>query len=210
MARYKALNEDIQGDNVMINNTLINMKEKVKFLNKFFRAPKAIGSVTPSSKFLAQKMVEAVPWSEVESLAELGSGTGAITKYIQKEKNQRSKIILFEQDQNLREQLLQQYPQFSCYPDACQLQAALKHEGIGEVDCVMSGLPFFNFPQHLRDKLLEQILLSLKPGGTLIAFQYSLQLKKQLSLHFDIEKIELVPFNIPPAFIYVCRKKGEN
>jgi len=50
---------------------------------------------------------------------------------------------------------------------------------------------------------------SLKPGGLFIAFQYSQQMKKLLGEHFSIEKIEFVPLNIPPAFVYVCRKLDE-
>ena len=81
------------------------------------------------------------------------------------------------------------------------------NEKIEQIDCILSGLPFFNFSQLIRDKLIEQIIMSLKPGGLFIAFQYSQQMKKQLSQHFDIEEILFVPMNVPPAFVYICRKK---
>lgn len=181
--------------------------EKMLFLYKFFRAPKQIGSVTPSSRFLARKMVEAVPWPEIRYTAELGAGTGAITKFIHNARNHPGKFILFERDALLRERLSQMYPDYNCYPDATQITNALQSEGIPHLDCILSGLPFFNFEQSVRDKLLEQILLSLRPGGWFVAFQYSFQMKKQLKEHFNIESINFVPYNIPPAFVYVCRKE---
>jgi Phospholipid N-methyltransferase len=184
------------------------IQERTLFLNKFLCSPRQIGSVTPSSKSLAKKMIESVPWGDVRSIAELGSGTGAITKYIQIATGKNTKVLLFETDSYMRKDLSRQYPDFLCYTDACELQSAMHNERIEQLDCIISGLPFAAFPQAMRDKLMEQIKISLKDNGLFIAFQYSLQMKKQLSTHFDIEKIQFVPLNLPPAFVYVCRKKA--
>jgi len=181
--------------------------EKLLFLYKFSRTPKQIGSITPSSMFLAKKMIEQVNWNQVEYIAELGAGTGAITKYIDAANVEHKKVLLFEKDALLRDQLSIRYPAYSCYADACKITEALRNERIENLDCILSGLPFFNFPQQLRNELMEQIISSLKPGGLFIAFQYSKQMKKQLSDLFEIERVHYVPWNIPPAFVYVCRKE---
>ncbi|MEF3306380.1 class I SAM-dependent methyltransferase [Paenibacillus sp. GYB003] len=185
------------------------IRDKMLFLYKFARAPKQIGSITPSSAFLAKKMIQQVPWQRVQAVAELGAGTGAITKYIAAAKRDKTRVLLFEKDPLLREQLAERYPEFGCYADASSIDSALRSEGIGEgqLDCILSGLPFFNFPQQLRDRLMEQITRSLKPGGLFIAFQYSQQMKKQLDRNFELEHIRFVALNVPPAFVYVCRKK---
>lgn len=185
------------------------IQEKFLFLSKFLHAPKQIGSVTPSSAFLAKKMIEPIQlgWGEVKSIAELGSGTGAITKYLELAIAKETKVLLFEKDTVLREQLVGRFPGYACYEDACEIRHALEQEGVEELDCIISGLPFFNFPQQLRDRLMNQIVTTLKPGGLFIAFQYSQQMKKQLEGLFDIEHIHFVPFNVPPAFVYVCRKR---
>lgn len=188
-------------------NKLTTLQEKILFLSKFIHAPKQIGSVTPSSKYLAEKMLAPIQWNEARSIAELGAGTGAITKYLYSTKKEGSKILLFEKDTYLRENLSKQYADCSVYEDACQLQTVMRNEGIEQLDCILSGLPFFNFSAVTRSRLLEQILLSLKCGGLFIAFQYSWQMKHQLEQHFDIIKICFVPVNLPPAFVYVCRKK---
>lgn len=64
-----------------------------------------------------------------------------------------------------------------------------------------------NFTEQWRERLLEEIHSVLKPGGQFIAVQYSLQMKRALQQKFVLEKIAFVPWNVPPAFVYVCRKK---
>lgn len=178
--------------------------------NLLFNHPKRVGSVVPSSRFLAESIVRQAPWPEIKAVAELGSGTGAITRAISANVNETTKVLLFEMNETMRNNLSTEYPDFSCYPDASRLVKVMTDVQIDQLDCIFSGLPFFNFERELRDTLIEQINQSLKPGGLFIAFQYSLQMKKQLSEYFNIEKINLVPFNIPPAFVYVCRKRGTN
>jgi phospholipid N-methyltransferase len=181
--------------------------EKIRFLYKFTRYPGQIGSIMPSSVWLAEKMTTAVPWNEVRYAAELGAGTGAVTRRIDAVKEKHAKVLLFEKDTDMRKQLARLYPSYSCHEDACMLRRVLREEGIPELDCVLSGLPFFNFTQPVRDMLLDEIAASLRPGGWLVAFQYSTQMRKQLSRKFELEQIHFVPWNIPPAFVYVCRNR---
>ncbi len=183
--------------------------EKFVFIQKFLKAPKQIGSVTPSSKYLAAKMIESVPWNRVSHLAELGAGTGAITKHIVSAKTESTKVLLFETDAHLRKQLHSKYPDCCCYPDALQLRSTIQCEGIEKLDCILSGLPFYNFHPSVRDELMEQIWGALKPGGLFIAFQYSLHMKERLRKQFGTVDIKFVPLNVPPAFVYVCRKGDE-
>ncbi|PYI56558.1 class I SAM-dependent methyltransferase [Paenibacillus flagellatus] len=185
------------------------IREKLLFLYKFSQAPKQMGSVTPSSVYLAQKMVESIDWSETEAVAELGAGTGAITKHIGSSMREGTKLLVFEKDPSLRGILQERFPAYSFHPDAGKLGLAMRSEGVERLDCVLSGLPFFNFPQALRDRLMNEVESALKPGGLFVAFQYSQQMRKQLAERFDIERVHFVPFNIPPAFVYVCRKKEE-
>lgn len=110
-------------------------------------------------------------------------------------------------NETMRNTLKTAYPEFSCYPDAARLVESMNQEGVLQLDYIFSGLPFFNFEPELRNTLVDQIHKALKPGGLFIAFQYSLQMKKTLSEYFIIEKLEFVPLNVPPAFVYVCRKK---
>ncbi|SFF46931.1 Phospholipid N-methyltransferase [Paenibacillus algorifonticola] len=188
-------------------NKSMSVSEKYLFLSKFLRFPKQIGSVTPSSKTLAKKMVSSIPWGTVRHVVELGAGTGAITHFIQEEVHSSGKVFVFEKDPTLRQLLKEQYSEYNFFADAIQLDEAIRSKGIEQIDCVISGLPFANFPQQLRDGIMEQVVQTLKPGGWFVAFQYSLQMKKQLEQHFSIIRIHYVMANFPPAFVYVCQKK---
>jgi phospholipid N-methyltransferase len=185
----------------------LNINENLLFLQGFLQNPKRVGSVLPSSRFLAAKMVQSIPWNEVKAVAELGSGTGAITRFIKTQLTGSTQVLLFEMDKKMRNNLKTDYPDFACHSNACHLVKNMNHEGIDQLDCIISGLPFFNFTSEMRDTLLNQIIKALKPGGTFVAYQYSLQMKKQFAEELIIEKIKFVPFNFPPAFVYTCRKK---
>lgn len=185
----------------------MEISRSLLFLRKFFHKPKQVGSIWPSSPFLSQKMVEHVPWEQIHSVAELGSGTGAITASIQSHAANTTKVFLFEKDEVMKNILQKEYPDFMCHTNALTLKRTIVEEGLTGLDCVISGLPFFNFPKEMRAALIHQVLEALRPGGYFIAFQYSLQMRKELSDVFQIEKIDFVPINIPPAFVYICRKR---
>lgn len=50
--------------------------ETFLFLQGFLRNPKRVGSVLPSSKFLARKIVRSVRWNEVRTIADWGREQG--------------------------------------------------------------------------------------------------------------------------------------
>lgn len=104
------------------------IQERAMFFYKFLRSPAQIGSVTPSSKFLARAMVQSICWDKVNSVAEPGAGTGAITKYIQAAANADTRVLLFEKDPALYRELRFQYAQYGCYRDACRLQYIMAQE----------------------------------------------------------------------------------
>ncbi|MBN6186472.1 methyltransferase domain-containing protein [Aneurinibacillus sp. BA2021] len=180
--------------------------EKLMFLTKFFRSPKNIGSVTPSSRFLAKAMVKPIDWNAARHVAELGAGTGAFTKYIDQLRTPDCKVVVFEQDPGMRRRLKHLYPELYYHHDACQITSAMQQYEIKQFDYIISGLPFTNFSQELRDTIMDEVERSLKPGGVFVAFQFSLQMKKQLSDRFDSVSLEFVPMNVLPAFVYRCKK----
>jgi phospholipid N-methyltransferase len=180
--------------------------EKLMFLRKFLRSPQTIGSVTPSSLRLTEKMLEPIDWQEAAAVAELGAGTGVFTRAIRERKRIDCTALIFEQDEEMRSQLVRRFPDLCHWGDARELTDAMRACGINSLDAVISGLPFANFSPSLREQLLDQIESALKPGGVFVAFQYSLQMRKRLLERFSRVEVQFVPQNIPFAFVYVCRK----
>lgn len=185
------------------------LTEKWMFLTKFLESPKSVGSITPSSRFLTQQMLKPIDWRTATAVAELGAGTGVFTRGIARAKREECQMMLFEQDFEMRRRLAAEFPMAICRPDARELSKDLHLSGIASLDAVVSGLPFANFEQELRDQILDEVVLALKPGGVFVTFQYSLQMRRQLRKKFAKVELSFVPLNFPPAFVYVCRKQGE-
>ncbi|PWK15962.1 class I SAM-dependent methyltransferase [Tumebacillus permanentifrigoris] len=183
------------------------LTEKWMFLAKFLESPKSVGSVTPSSRFLTDKMLQPIDWTKARAVAELGSGTGVFTRGIERMMRYDCQAVLFEQDPEMRRRLAVEFPNMLCRRDACELMKDVAALGLGSLDAVVSGLPFANFEQGLRDQILDAVVQALKPGGVFVTFQYSLQMRSQLREKFDSVETAWVPLNFPPAFVYICRMR---
>ncbi|MFE4709587.1 MULTISPECIES: class I SAM-dependent methyltransferase [unclassified Paenibacillus] len=187
---------------------LRGLKERLLFLYKFLQAPLSTGNIVPSSRRLAQALLEPIPWEQVNSLAELGAGTGAVTRHLPSAQ-QPMQVLLFEKDPELRRRLKLRFPDYRFYPDSSRLRLALHNGKLEKLDCIVSGLPFWSMGSEKRMQLLSQISASLKDEGMFVVFSYYFkQIQKDLKPFFDIQRSMFVPLNFPPAVVYVCRKKA--
>lgn len=186
------------------NENYLNLNQRRIFLRKFIESPSQIGSITPSSKFLAKKMVECVNWKSIRAIAELGAGTGIFTKYIADLKLPDCKVAVFEKDREMRSDLAVKYAEFNFFDDALFLTQSIRSAEIDSLDSVISSLPFALMTEDVREKIIDEVIASLKPSGTFVTFQFSLQMKSLLLKKFSGVEISFVPLNIPPAFIFVC------
>lgn len=178
--------------------------EWIVFCQQFLKNPSCVGSVIPSSRFLARKVAGSVAWEECDVVVELGAGTGSFTKYLIMHKPQKTKVILFEKNPAFRAQLKEKFRTVPLYDDAVRLTETLAAEGIEKVDCVVSGLPFAMFSAQQRREILEQIQCILPKGGQFITFQYSPQMYRELCTSFTKVRVGFTFLNIPPAIIYTC------
>jgi phospholipid N-methyltransferase len=185
---------------------LVSTGERGLFLNKFLHSPLTVGSVTPSSKFLTNKMMKPIEWERVAAMAELGAGTGVFTRAIHQRCRPETQVIVFEHDADMQAHLKTTFPTFHHRSNALELGRAVLELGLSGLDCIVSGLPFGAFSQDLRSRFMDRIVHALKPGGIFIQFQYSLQMLPELRRRFADVQVGFVPLNFPPAFVYVCRK----
>lgn len=175
------------------------------FLYKFFCNPGKIGSITQSSSFLTRKMLADLPWERIETIAELGAGTGVFTNYIAENKKRTCQVVVIEEDWEMRGDLQRRHPDFIFGAKAEKLDWLLQRHSLPQVDCIVSGLPFAAFAPAQRQEIMAAVRRSLKPEGLFVAFQYSLQMKEMLQSLFGELKITFEPLNLPPAFVYRCR-----
>ncbi|WP_373942032.1 hypothetical protein OEG92_01170 [Polaribacter sejongensis] len=72
------------------------MNNRINFLKESIKNLKTLGTVTPSSRFLAERMLKKIDFSKVEVLVEFGPGNGAITKLILEKLPINATLICFE------------------------------------------------------------------------------------------------------------------
>ncbi len=183
------------------------MTSPVRFLKKFFRSPSNIGSIVPSSPVLVAAIVGAIDWQKANVIVELGAGTGVVTRAINSIRSEQSVFISFEKDEQMHNHLQKRFPDAVIGSDAFHLADELNKLGYNQADCIVSCLPLSNFGPVQQSELLASIYNVLRPGGQFIAFQYSLQLQKQIEAIYADVDIRFVMRNIPPAFVYVCHKQ---
>ncbi|MCM3271242.1 class I SAM-dependent methyltransferase [Paenibacillus elgii] len=178
--------------------------KKAMFLSQFLIHSRQVGSVAPSSGFLARKMLPATtPWHKMHQIAELGPGTGVFTAYLEQYRGPQSTLYLFEKNETFRSTLQMRFPQLPIVDDALRLVEIVQATG-RPFDLIVSGLPFANFPSELQERLFRTIHQALAPRGVFVAFQYSLLLKRKFAQHFRTLDIGYTWMNVPPAWVFKC------
>jgi phospholipid N-methyltransferase len=194
------------------------LREHAHFLGAFLRAPFKTGAVAPSSRWLAARMVEDVGLASARTVVELGPGTGAITRAIVPELGTTTLFVAVEYNPGFAAELKRRFPRATVVNDTAErLPELLAEQGRERADCVLSSLPFAAFPHGLQRRLLDAALRSLVPGGLFVTYAYvpaawlkpGRLLRSLLSSRFErVDTTPIVWRNLPPAFVYRCRKRG--
>jgi phospholipid N-methyltransferase len=182
------------------------VNEGVIFLRRFVGAPRQVGSVMPSSPYLTRAIIDKIEWNDVQDVAELGAGTGVFTRAIVPKLREEGHFLVFEIDPALKAMIEAEHPGVAVYGDARELPQIMSDRDIRQLDCVVSSLPFAVLPPRMTASILDAIDQTLRPGGKLIAYQYSKHMRPYFEKRFARVKISFVLRNVPPAFVYECTK----
>ena len=194
----------------------MSIKERGKFLFQFFRTPGVVGAVLPSSRGLAQRMVEWIDWANVRTVIEYGPGTGSFTGQILASKEPGSRFLAIEINPDFVAALAERYPDVQVHQDSVtNVERICRQEGIDQVDAIICGLPWAAFSEENQSQMMEAMMSVLKPGGQFVTFAYlqglllpaGRRFKRKLNQSFsEIEKSKTAWLNFPPAFVYRCRR----
>src|SRR5690554_4731482 len=66
------------------------------FARNFFKHPKMLGSIIPSSSFLIRRLLEPVDWERARVLVEYGPGVGTISREILRRMHPDATLIAIE------------------------------------------------------------------------------------------------------------------
>ncbi len=176
------------------------------FIGQSLRHFIKIGSVFPSSNYLARRMVKGI---NSKVVVELGPGTGVFTTEILKVLPEDGILISIESNKSFVDYLNKRIfdKRLRLYNgDALKLKEYLKENQIDTVDCVVSGLPLGHFNAEMKNGILNAIYNSLSDDGVYIQFEYFLAGIRSIKRYFPRVSLSFELFNIPPAFVIRCKK----
>jgi phospholipid N-methyltransferase len=186
------------------------------FLAAALRNPGQVGAIAPTSEVMAELLTRVVPRSGAPVVVELGPGTGAVTAVIDDRLPSEGRHLAVELDPGMAAFLERTHPGLEVIQgDAVKLGALLAEHGVTKADAVVSGLPWSLFDDATQRSILTQIADVVGPEGAFTTFAYrhglvlSAARRFRRALRETFEEVLVTATvwrNLPPAFVYVCRR----
>ncbi|OHA93976.1 MAG: hypothetical protein A3D37_00325 [Candidatus Zambryskibacteria bacterium RIFCSPHIGHO2_02_FULL_38_22] len=188
----------------------------MNFLREFLRYPTKTGAIVPSSRALAKLIIDTANLSNKKCVVELGSGDGIFTEEIEKHINANCEFFSLEINDKFVDETKRRCPDVTVYHDSAKnIKKYLLQYNREYCDCIISSLPWVAFDKNSQKDLLGVVCDSLEDGGIFLTFAYihgvflpsGINFRHLLKDFFkDVEKTEIIWVNMPPAFVYLCRK----
>lgn len=178
-----------------------------RFLKGWVKEPKAVGSITPTSKLAARLMASLIPKDSDLPVLELGPGTGPITRAILDSGISPSRLVSVEYSADFCRHLQVSFPGVTFVQgDAFDLERTLSGYHGQKFCAILSGLPLLNFPAERRSTYIEQGLKWVPRGAPFIQLCYGPNPPvKAKSGCFSVEPTKWILSNVPPARFWVYR-----
>jgi phospholipid N-methyltransferase len=176
-----------------------------------------VASVTPTSRFGVEKVLEKIDFQKNKVILEYGPGTGNFTEPLLKNMTENSKLIAIEKNSDFCRVLQRsiQDPRLVLFEDSAEnvLDILKSCNGAGDLkaDCIISGIPFSLLPKKRKMAILKNTHAALKKGGKFLAYQAFFQfpdiLKIPLEELFGDVQAQYYMFSLPPLLILEAVKK---
>jgi phosphatidylethanolamine/phosphatidyl-N-methylethanolamine N-methyltransferase len=184
-------------------------RDTFEFVKAALRRPMEVSTVFPTSKALAETLLNHANLASAEKIVELGTGTGAITKHLQKRLVNPQSYLGIELDEKMVEFMKTEFPKL-------RFEAGLAADlprwvAPDSVDVVVSSLPWTVFSTETQLKTIQAIISCLKPGGSFVTYVLASvlympqgrSLIRLLRENFrDVQRSDIEWRNIPPAFVF--------
>lgn len=192
----------------------------LSFLRAFVRAPFVVAAVAPSSPALSREMVRGLDLRSARAVVEFGPGTGAFTDALVPLLGPATTYFAIDISPVMGRMWRERHPGLTLVEGSvgdvariCRDMGVGPVNGVGQVDCIISGLPWASFPDELQIQTLRGVREVLRPGGVMVTFGYHIgtwlplgkRFYKRLPEYFtSITRTGYQWTNIPPAFVVRC------
>lgn len=192
------------------------LRDGLRFFGKFLRNPKHVGSVTPSSRYLAAAMTGGLHLQRGDLVIEYGPGTGPMTAALADTLPEGVRYLGIERDAHFQELLVERFPYLDIHHgsvlDVVEILAA---RGLPKAKAIICGLPFASLPQDLQEGIARATRDVLTEHGEFRLFQYvhayglpgARRFRKLMAALFgSYTRSHPVLWNVPPAYVLTYRR----
>ncbi|MYZ47609.1 class I SAM-dependent methyltransferase [Propylenella binzhouense] len=180
--------------------------DELRFIRSVAANPIRAGAVTPSSRALAELMVELARPDPDGFTLELGAGTGVVTAALVQSGIPAERLVVVEHDPDFCRLLRERFPGINVIQgDAYDLERTLA--GTGPFGAALSSLPLLMRPPKVRERFVEDVLQRVCDGGRLVQFSYGLGAPiPEASKRYAVYRSPWVAMNFPPARVWTYRR----
>lgn len=185
-------------------------KRKKSFFKTYLEQKNQVGSWVPSWPLLVNNMCRKIDFEHADTIIEYGPGNGVFTKKLLKKAKSTAKIFVFELNTDFYNGLKDKFndPRMILLNQGAEtLPEVLKTHNIDKVDAILSSLPLAMIPKEVKNLILDNSHTYLRKGGVFLQYQYSLNAKNDVKERYGKLKVNIIPLNVPPAFVYKGVKK---
>lgn len=176
------------------------------FASNFFKHPRMLGSLIPSSPFLINELLAEVNWDRARVVVEYGPGVGTITMEMLKRMRPDARMVVIEMNADFVRFLREtDDPRLHVvHGSAADVLQVLHSLGLERADYVVSGIPFSTMPAEVRDAIMSATHEALRPDGQFLVYQFSRHAGPYLRRVFQRVRQGYQPLNILPAHLWFC------
>ncbi len=184
------------------------LERTILFGRNFFKHPRMLGSLIPSSRFLVSRLLRRVDWSRAQVIVEYGPGVGVFTSEILRRMPSDATLVVFETNENFVEYVRRALPDrrlHVIHGSAAEIGTVLAQLGLTHADYIVSGIPYSTMPAAIRDAILNESRAALGAQGHFLVYQFSRAALPHLRRVFSKVELDFEPLNIPPASLFLCQ-----
>jgi len=196
---------DVSNNHRTLNRT--RSGDVLLFARNFFRHPRMLGSIVPSSRFLIKQLLQPIDWTRARVIVEYGPGVGGITAEILRRMRPDAMLIAIETNPAFVSFLRSSFADGRLHvveASAVAVDEILRQLGQSQASYIISGIPFSTIPAALRERILRKTCDVLEPGGSFLVYQFSTRVLQDLQRIFRYVRRRFEPLNVLPAHLFFC------
>lgn len=181
----------------------VKLSDRSMFLGKFLRQGVKIGSVTPSSRWMARELARYVDPSRPQKILELGAGTGVVTRVLEDTMHPESELVAVEALADFEPMLRRSTRRARLVINRVE-EVWRELVAMGPYDVVVNCLPLPSLPARVRASVLRVVDMGASEAMYSQLTEMPLLFMPTYRRYFKQVKFVMVPLNIPPGGVYHC------